>query len=618
MNLIAQLQAVFKPVLTQLAPDPTKVADYLGMIRPAQNADHGDYQVNFAMAMGKAAGKKPQEMAAEIVKQIALGDMLEPPQVAGPGFINLRFKNDWLAARVREMAADERLGVAKAAQPKKYVIDYSSPNVAKPLHVGHLRSTIIGDAITRLLRFLGHAVITDNHLGDWGTQFGMLIYGYRHFLNEEAYHADPVRELSRLYIEVRKQIDKEVSDLEIARNMFAEEDLEVHNSPTSVQCQQETAKLHAGDADNLALWRQFMPHCLEAVHRIYRRLEILPYDHEHGESFYNPMLADVVNDMLAKGIAFDSQGAVVIPNAKGNIPTSDDDRKKEDPPALIRKRDGAFTYTTSDLATIKYRMEQFVPDAMLYVVDFRQALHFKTFFAQARRWGYTAVALEHISFGSVLGEDRKPFAARKGGAAELSTLLNEATRMGLELYEASHADRKASGYDVPDLTEDFKREIAEAVGIGAVKYADLSGNRNSDYVFSYPKMLATDGNTATYLQYAYARCRSIFRKEQIDDTRFRLSPPAVAITHPAERNLCLQLLRCEDALLSAASEYLPHYLATYLWDLAKGLSGFYENCQVLTAETPGLRDSRLLLVDLCGRVIRQALDLLGIRTVERM
>jgi arginyl-tRNA synthetase len=618
MNLIAQLQAAFQPALAQLAPDASKVPDYLGMIRPAQNPAHGDYQANFAMPMAKLAGKKPPEMAAAVVAKMSLGDMLEPPQVAGPGFINLRFKDEWLASRVRDMAADERLGVAKVASPRKFVIDYSSPNVAKPLHVGHLRSTIIGDALTRLLRFLGHTVITDNHLGDWGTQFGMLIYGYRNFLNPEAFAADPVRELARLYVQVRNQIDDEVSRLEIARHVAPEEDLEVHNSPTSVQCQLETARLHAGDPENLALWHQFMPHCLEAVHRIYRRLEILPFDHEHGESFYNPMLPSVVEDMLAKRIAFQSEGAVVIPNANGNIPQTDEERKKEDPPALIRKRDGAFTYTTSDLATIRYRMEQFAPDAMLYVVDFRQALHFRTFFAQARRWGYPEVELEHISFGSVLGEDRRPFAARRGGAAELETLINEATRMGLELYEASYADRKASGHDVPELTPEVKHDIAEAVGVGAIKYVDLSGNRNSDYVFSYPKMLATDGNTATYLQYAYARCRAIFRKEQIDDARFRRNPPAVVIRDPSERFLCLQLLRLEDTLLTAAKEYLPHYLAGYLWDLAKGMSVFYENCPVLKAETPELRDSRLLLVDLCGRVIRQALDLLGIRTVERM
>jgi arginyl-tRNA synthetase len=618
MNLIAQLQAVFQPVLAQLSPEPTKVADYLGMIRQAQNPDHGDYQANFAMPLAKVLKRKPPEVAAEVVSRLPASDLIEPPTVAGPGFINLRLKNDWIAARVREMAADARLGVALAAKPRRFVIDYSSPNVAKPLHVGHLRSTIIGDALTRLLRYLGHTVITDNHLGDWGTQFGMLIYGYRNFLDPAAFAADPVRELARLYVEVRNRIDKEVSDLEIARHVFPEDDLETHQSPTSTQCQQETARLHAGDPDNLALWNRFMPYCLEAVHRIYRRLGILPFDHEYGESYYNPMLPAVVDDMLARGIAFDSQGAVVIPNANGNIPQTEEERKKEDPPALIRKRDGAFTYTTSDLATVKYRIDHFSPDAMLYVVDFRQALHFKTFFAQARRWGYGDVELIHVSFGSVLGEDRKPFAARKGGAAELSVLLDEATRMGLELYEASYTERKSTGHDVPELTDEFKHEIAEAVGIGAVKYADLSGNRNSDYVFSYRKMLATDGNTATYMQYAYARCRAIFRKGKVDDARFRTDPPPVILQHPAERALALTLLRYEEALTAAAAEYLPHFITGYLWDLAKGMSVFYEQCKVLTAETSELRDSRLLLADLCSRVIKQALDLLGIRTVERM
>jgi arginyl-tRNA synthetase len=619
MNLIAHLQSAFVPALTQLAPDLTKVPEYLGMIRPAQNPEHGDYQANFAMPMGKTAGKKPQEMAAEIVAKVSPGDMLEPPQVAGPGFINLRFKNDWLAARVREMAGDDRLGVAKVAKPRKFVIDYSSPNVAKPLHVGHLRSTIIGDALTRLLRFLGHTVITDNHLGDWGTQFGMLIYGYRNLLDNEAYGKDPLRELARVYVEVRHLIAKEAEDLAIARRVFPE-DIEDLQTPTVRECQQETAKLHAGDPANVALWREFMPHCLAALHAVYRRLGILPFDHEHGESFYNPMLPAVVEDMLAKKIAFESAGAIVIPNAKGNIPTPPPpgERITEDPPAILRKRDGAFTYTTSDLATIKYRMDQYAPDGMLYVVDFRQALHFRTFFAQARRWGFGSVELTHISFGSVLGKDRKPLKTREGNATELLPLLDDAIALGREKYRESYEQRRATGHDVPDLSDDVIQDIAEAIGTGAVKYADLSQNRNSDYVYDADKMLAVEGNTASYMQYAYARCRSILRRGHVDETRFRTNPPAVAISHPAERTLVLQLLRFEDALTGAANEYLPHYLTGYLWDLAKAYSVFFENCPVLKAETPELRDSRLLLVDLCGRVIRQALDLLGIRTVERM
>jgi arginyl-tRNA synthetase len=619
MNPLAQLRTLFEPVLNQLAPDKAKVPDYLGAIRQAQNPEHGDYQVNFAMPLAKALNrpKETRQVAKEIVAALPANDMLEPPQVAGPGFINLRLKNDWLAARVREMAADERLGVAKFAKPKRFVIDYSSPNVAKPLHVGHLRSTIIGDALTRLLRFLGHTVITDNHLGDWGTQFGMLIYGYRNFLDREAYSKDPLRELARVYVEVRHLIAKEAQDLAVAKRVFPddEEDLE---TPTTVACRLETARLHAGNPENVKLWNDFMPHCLEALHAVYRRLGILPFDHEHGESFYNPMLPGVVDDMLGRKIAFESEGAVVVPNARGKIPRTEDERKKDDPPAILRKRDGAFTYTTSDLATIQYRIDHFSPDAMLYVVDFRQALHFRTFFAQARRWGYTDIELEHISFGSVLGRDAKPLKTREGTASELLPLLDDAISLGLEKYKQSYEERKAMGHKVPELSDAEIHEIAEVTGTGGVKYADLNQNRNSDYKYDPDKMLAREGNTATYMQYAYARCRSIFREGQIDDARFRSAPPPLSITHPVERTLCLQLLRFEETFVAAAAEYLPHYITAYLWDLAKSMSVFYEKCHVLKAPSPEVRDSRLLLVDLCGRVIRQALDLLGIRTVERM
>jgi arginyl-tRNA synthetase len=618
MNLIAQLKDAFQPVLAKLSPDAAKVTDYVAMIKPAQNPEHGDYQANMAMPLGKALGKKPQEVAAEIVKQLSATDMLEPPQVAGPGFINLRLKNDWIAKQVRSMAADEQLGVAAAANPRTFVIDYSSPNVAKPLHVGHLRSTIIGDALTRVLRFLGHTVITDNHLGDWGTQFGMLIYGYRKFLDKAGYAADPLRELARVYVEVRHTVAKEAADLAIAKRVFPEDDVDDLKTPTMDECRKQTAKLHTGDPDNVALWQEFIPHCLDALHKTYEKLGILPFDHEHGESFYHPMLPAVVEDMLAKGIAFESEGAIVVPNPKGNVPRTKDEREKDDPPAIIRKSDGAFTYTTSDLATVKYRIDHYGPDAMLYVVDFRQALHFRTFFAQARRWGYTAVELQHVSFGSVLGKDGKPLQTRAGTASELLPLLDDAIELGLEKYRQSYEDRKGHGHDVPDLSDAEIRDIAEAIGTGAVKYADLSQNRNSDYKYDPDKMLATDGNTATYMQYAYARGRAIFRKGQIDEARFRTGPPDVVIAHPAERALCLQLLRLEEALLNAAADYMPHLITGYLWDLAKAMSVFYENCPVLQAESPEVRESRLLLVDLCGRVIRRALDLLGIRTVERM
>mgnify|MGYP002780467688 CR=1 FL=1 len=609
------------------------------MIKQTADSTNGDYQLNFAMPLSKLLKIDSKVVATnfkdfvatlkqinytapheEAVAQLQLGMWLAgneifhsfellPVAEKGPGFLNLRLKDAWLAAKLREVAVDSRLGVPAVASPRKFIVEYSSPNVAKPLHVGHLRSTIIGDALTRLLRFQGHTVITDNHLGDWGTQFGILIHGFRNYLDAKGYDEDPVRELARLYIHVRGLFVKK-SDEDEADGPT--------DDPVLLACQRETAKLHAGDPENVELWKKFMPFCLEAIHRIYRRLGVLPFDHEHGESFYNPLMPGVVEELLAKKLAAESKGAIVIPNAKGVIPATEEEQKKEDPPALIRKRDGAFTYTTSDLATVKYRMETFHPDAMLYAVDFRQALHFKTFFALARRWGYENVEMQHISFGSVMGENNKPFASRSGGVPELMDLIDEAVVRGLAKYKVSYTDRKAHGHDVPDLTPETEHDIAEAIGVGAIKYADLSQNRTSNYVFSYDKMLATEGNCSTYMQYAYARCRSIFRKGNIDETRFRTDPPAVVLHTAQERAIALQLLRFPEAVDAAGAEYFPHLLSAYLWDLCKAMSRFYDECPVLTAETPELRDSRLLIVDLVSRVIRQTLDLLGIRTVERM
>ncbi len=605
MSLALAIRELFEPILIELSPDRAKVGDYLAMIKPTTNSDHGDYQANFAMALAKAVGQKPQELAKAIVGMLPSNELIESASVAGPGFINLRLNADFLASRVGMMAKDERLGVSAVANPKTFVIDLSGPNVAKPLHVGHLRSTIIGDSLVRILRFCGHTVISDNHLGDWGTQFGILIYGYKHHRNDAAYDADPVTELARLYIHVRN----------LAKT--SDDDDETAGGDIMDACRMETAKLHAGDSENVGLWKLFMPACLEMLRPIYERLDVT-IDHALGESFYHEMLPGIVEDLLAKKIAIESNGAVVVPNAKGNIPKDEAEAKNEEPPALIRKRDGAFTYTTTDLATIKYRAETWNPDAMLYVVDARQALHFKTLFANAKRWGYSSIDFQHIPFGSILGRDKKPYRTRDGGTVELAKLLDEAAELGLKKYEESYADRKSKGHDVPELTDDVKRSIAEAVGYGAVKYADLSGNRTTDYIFDYDKMLATEGNTATYIQYAYARCRAIFRKGEIDESSFHEKSPRVLITTQQERALVVQLLKLPEAIEAAAAEYHPHYLTSYLWDLAKSYSTFFDACPVLKAETDELKNSRLVLVDLVGRVIKQVLNLLGIRTVERM
>jgi arginyl-tRNA synthetase len=589
VNVLENLQGRLSQALAGLVPD---AAPYAAMLKPAQDARYGDYQANCAMPLAKVLGKPPREVAAEVVRRLPLDDVLETPEVAGPGFINLRLRAEWLARQVQAMARDDRLGVAPVPAPRTFVVDFSSPNVAKPLHVGHLRSTIIGDALARLLRFLGHRVITDNHLGDWGTQFGILLYGYKHFLNREAFEKDPVRELARLYVHVRG----------LFRRSEAEE-AEDAADPVQEACREETAKLHAGDPENLRLWQVFMPHCYAEIDRIYQRLGVR-FDRRLGESFYQPMLADVVRDLLDKGIARLSEGAVVVGEG--------------DPPAIVRKRDGAYTYTTTDLATIRYRVEQWDPDAILYVVGTPQALHFANLFAAARRWGYVKPALEHVAFGSVFGRDGKLLRAREGAADLLEDLLDQAVAQAACVYEAGRREQRERGEEVPEIDAEEAQRIAETVGIAAVKYADLSHNRVSDYKFDLEKMTAMDGNTATYMQYAYARNRSIFRKGNVDPASLRVEPPLPVLGTPEERGLALQLIRFGDALAAAAAEYKPSLITSYLWDLSKAYSGFFQNCPVLRAETSELRQGRLLLCDATARVIQRGLDLLGIRTIERM
>ena len=590
MNVQAELQRRFHDALTGVVPDP---APYAAMVQPAKDARFGDYQANCAMSLGKVLGRPPRAVAQMLVERLRRDDLLEPPEIAGPGFINLRLRTDWLARQVGAMAADDRLGVAPVSPPKTFVIDYSSPNVAKPMHVGHLRSTIIGDALARLLRFLGHTVVSDNHLGDWGTQFGILLYGYKNFRNETAFQADPVRELARLYIEVRNRFKK-----------GDEEEGEDPADPVQEACRRETAKLHAGDPENVRLWQMFMPACLEEINRIYGRLDV-HFGHTHGESFYNPMLPGVVADLLQKGLARESEGAVILP------------RGDDAAPSLIRKRDDAFTYTTTDLATIQYRLKEWRPDTILYVVDFRQKGHFANLFDAAKRWGCPA-ALEHVSFGAVLGKDGRPLKTRAGGVPELNELLDDAERRAAQVYEKIRQEARERGEEVPELSPETLRTIHEVVGLGAVKYADLSQNRTSDYKYDPDKMMAMDGNTGTYMQYAYVRNRGIFRKGDVDPEPLRREPPPVILGTPEERALASQLVRFEEALTVAAAEYKPNFITAYLWDLAKTYSGFFQNCPVLKAETPALRQSRLLLCDLTARVLRCGLDLLGIRTVERM
>ncbi len=578
MNLLDLLRQRFFQALDGWVADPATPA---ALVKPATDSKFGDYQANAAMGLAKVLGKQPRQVAQELVDRLKIDDILEKPEIAGPGFINLKFRSDWLAKQLSAAAQNDRIGIAKVANPGRFIIDFSSPNVAKPMHVGHLRSTILGESLSRLLRFLGHEVITDNHLGDWGTQFGILIYGFRTKVDPTKFEVNPVAELARLYVDIRKE--------------FREEDEENPTDPVQQACRLETAKLHQGDAENLELWNRFMPFCLAEIDQVYRRLDV-HFDHIKGESFYQPMLAEVVRDLLAQGIATETQGAVGVFLVE------------EGPPTLIRKKDGAFTYTTSDLATIDYRIKEWNPTDILYVVDHRQSYHFQNLFETAKRWGRTQARLTHVSFGSVLGPDRKPIKTRDGKAvASLDQLLDESVQMAGEIFDNNKAE---------DADPATRPAVTEAVGIGAVKYADLSQNRTTDYVFSWEKMMAMDGNTSTYMQYAYARCQSILRKAGVDeqsiDTR-----AAILLNTPEERALAIQLLRMEETLLAAAADYRPNIITSYLWDLAKAYSVFFQNCPVIKAPAE-LLPGRLILCHLVAKSLKLGLHLLGIQVIERM
>jgi arginyl-tRNA synthetase len=657
MNILLELQRRFRSALADLVQDP---AEFLEMIRPTQDPRFGDYQANCAMPLGKRLGQPPRAVAERIVAALDVDDLCLAPEVAGPGFINLRLRDDWLAERVAGAVRDDRLGVAQAGRPRTYVIDYSSPNVAKPMHVGHIRSTVIGDALARVLRFLGHRVITDNHLGDWGTQFGMIIYGYKHFRDQDAFDRDVVAELGRLYKlvhqlveylesrdrlpELQRELAEREASITAQRALLDSPDKDLRKKakkalgklekqlgetrekldsaqrkiqtvelspalsrlaaehPTIRQrVLEETAKLHADDPENLALWRMFLPKCREAIQVIYDRLDVR-FDHEYGESFYHHQLGQVVSEFRQRGLATESDGAICV------------FLDQFEAPMIIQKRDGAYLYATTDLATIRYRMETWAPDAILYVVDRRQSDHFAKLFTAAAKWGYDQVELRHVSFGTVMGQDGKPYKTRSGDTVGLESLLDEAVSRAYGVV-CGNDDAKPGG---AELDETQRRQIADTVGHAAIKYADLSQNRDSDYVFSFDKMVALEGNTATYMQYSYARTRSIFAKGGVDVQRMRDSQTAISLGHPMERALAIQLLGFAQALDDTVPDYRPNQLTSYLFETAKRFSEFYQQCPVLRAEEPSQRDSRLLLCDLTSRIVRKGLELLGIHVVDQM
>ncbi len=654
MNALTEIKTRFADALAKTIDSAQPSDSLLGMIKATSDGKFGDYQANFAMPLAKQLSKPPREVASSIVEAVRLDDICSGIEIAGPGFINLTLDDSWVKTRLTTAVGNDRLGVAKIASPRKFVVDYSSPNVAKPMHVGHIRSTVIGDALARVLRFVGHDVVTDNHLGDWGTQFGMIIYGYKHFVDQATYEATPVVELGRLYKLVRRLMDyhsavkslpdskRQLEQLEQAANelegtpllgdkakdkqlrkqiaaaknrakgqaeavcglqeridsadsdaefkSLAEAHPDINNAVLL-----ETAALHEGDPKNRELWDDFLPHCREDIQRIYQRLSV-SFDHELGESFFHNMLESVVNDFEAKGFARTSDGALCV------------FMEQYETPMIIRKQDGAFLYATTDLATIKYRLDEWQADAILYVVDHRQHQHFEKVFDAVKLWGYSDVELVHVSFGTVLGDDGKPFKTRSGDTVNLETLLDEAESRAVAIAKEAN----------PNLVSEQQENIGRVVGIGGLKYADLSQHRASDYKFSYDKMLAMKGNTATYLQYSYARVQGILRRMGTDLDALRSDDSEFVFAEDVERTLAVKLVRFGESLDEVLVEYKPNLLCNYLFELTQTFFQFYDQCSVKDAENDVVRISRLKLCDLTARTIEKGLRLLGIGVLDQM
>ncbi len=576
-ELESRLAAAFEAALGEPVAAP---------VVPATDLRFGDYQSNAAMGLAKQRRTNPRALAEQVVAKLDLSG-LGTADIAGPGFINFRISPEAFAVRAKALAADPQLGVPKTGEGRTVVIDFSAPNVAKPMHVGHIRSTIIGDSLARIARFLGFKVITDNHIGDWGTQFGMILHGWKTLLDEQALAADPIAELLRIYREVNAATKADPAVLET--------------------CKGELVKLQAGDEENLAIWRRCVEVSKEGLQRIYDRLDV-SFDHWLGESFYNDRLPGLVEEFLGKGLARVSDDAVCVFSDETKAPENDPFKVCRedgwtDNPAIIRKADGGFLYATTDLATLEYRIDQWGADEIWYVVGVPQQLHFRQIFDAAARWGKTG-NFRHIAFGSILGEDRKLMKTRSGDNVGLIEVLEEAVERAAKVIAEKN----------PELVGDEAKEIAEIVGIGAVKFAELSQHRLTDYVFSWDRMLALQGDTAPYLQNSFVRIRSIFRKL---DEPFDVSAAELHLSEEAEIHLARLLVRFGEVLPLVLEDHRPNLLANYLLELARAFHSFYEACPVLKADEP-VRSSRLALCDLASRVLSQGLGLLGIRCPERM
>lgn len=555
-------------------------ADSEPLVRQSAKVQFGDYQANGVMGAAKKMGIPPRQLAEKILEHLDITDIADKVEIAGPGFINIFLSPVWVAQQAEFALADEHLNITKVT-PETIVIDYSSPNVAKQMHVGHLRSTIIGDASARTLSFLGHNVIRANHLGDWGTQFGMLIAYLEKKQNENA--ADmALADLEEFYREAKKCYDEDEVFAERARNYVV--------------------RLQGGDEYCRTMWRKLVDITMQQNQLTYQRLNVtLTEDDIMGESLYNPMLPGIVADLKAKGLAVESEGATVV--------FLDEYKNKEGEPmgVIIQKKDGGYLYTTTDIACAKYRHEQLHANHVLYYIDSRQHQHLMQAWTIVRKAGYIpdSMSLEHHMFGMMLGKDGRPFKTRSGGTVRLTDLLDEAHERALTLIREKN----------PDMDEEELNNIARVVGIGAVKYADLSKNRTTDYIFDWDLMLSFEGNTAPYMQYAYTRVASIFKRADIDESA--LTQP-ISLTQPHEKQLALRLVQFDETITQVAREGTPHVMCAYLYDLAQSFSGFYENCPILSAEDDNVRQSRLKLARLTARTLKQGLETLGIETVDRM
>ncbi|MGF1571265.1 MAG: arginine--tRNA ligase [Nodosilinea sp.] len=583
-STIAQLKARFERAIG--AAFGPELADTDPVLVPTTSPKFGDYQANLAMALAKPLKSSPRAIASQIVENLDVSDLCDPPEIAGPGFINLRLRTAYLEAQLKAMATDPRLGVAPATSPQRVIVDFSSPNIAKEMHVGHLRSTIIGDSIARVQEFMGHDVRRLNHVGDWGTQFGMLITHLKEVCPEalETGAAVEIGDLVTFYKQAKARFD-------------ADDDFKTRSREAVVA-------LQAGEETSLRAWKALCEQSRREFQKLYDRLDVAIQ--ERGESFYNPLLADVVKDLAAQGLLVDDQGARVV--------FADGFTNKDGAPLplIIQKSDGGYNYATTDLAAIRYRTQQDGAERVLYVVDAGQGNHFAQVFQVAAKAGWVpeGVELTHVPFGVVQGEDGKKFKTRSGETVRLKDLLDEAV-------SRARADLEARiQQEGRDETAAFIQDVAEKVGLGAVKYADLSQNRTSNYIFSFDKMLALQGNTAPYMLYAYVRVRGISRKGGIDFEAL----PAEATFHLADGTefaLARHLLQLDEVLAEVAADLFPNRLCQYLFELSQKFNQFYDRCPVLQAEEPQ-RTSRLLLCDLTAKTLKLGLGLLGIQVLERM